>query len=245
MTINERMQYIVDERFSGNKASFAKAVGLAPTSISNYLSKSRSSKPTSDILTNIINLVEGLDAFWLLTGKGEPFKDGFANPTNQIIDTEDDYKEAIKQGIKLLPEVNFKFSAGQVSLLSGTEDITRYWYLPDCKDCEGVAQVVGNSMTPSLPAGCWVALKKYTLPRGNPNTIPFGNIFGVVLEDENTGDYHGHIKVLRRYKDQDLSLKYWIAHSINEKEFDDFDIEIAQVRSLWIIKQHIVSDTLL
>ena len=51
--------------------------------------------------------------------------------------------------------------------------------------------------------------------------------------------------MLRRYKEQSLSHKYWIAHSINTGEFDDFDIEIEQVRSLWIVKQHIVSDTLL
>lgn len=186
-----------------------------------------------------------MSAEWLLSGRGKPFKSETEDNSDRIINTEEDYKEAVKQGLKLLPEVNFKFAAGQVSLICGNEDITRYWYLPDCNDCEGVAQIVGNSMTPALPAGCWVALKKYPLPSGNPNTIPFGNIFGIVLEDEATGDYHGHIKVLRRYKDQSLSRKYWIAHSINSNEFDDFDIEISQVKSLWIIKQHIVSDILL
>lgn len=65
----------------------------------------------------------------------------------------------MEKGFHLLPEVTFKFAAGQAELISKTEDITRYWYLPDCKDCEGVAQIVGNSMTPALPAGCWVALK--------------------------------------------------------------------------------------
>ena len=183
---------------------------------------------------------------WILFGRGNMLNTEEPNESeSQIIDSVEAYQEAIGQGLKLLPEVNFKFSAGQVSLLNGTEDITRYWYLPDCKDCEGVAQVVGNSMSPALPSGCWVALKKYTMPRENPNTIPFGNIFGIVLEDEDTGDFHGHIKILRRYKDQELSRKYWIAHSINSDEFDDFDIEIAQIRSLWIIKQHIVSDILL
>ena len=53
------------------------------------------------------------------------------------------------------------------------------------------------------------------------------------------------LKLFADIKDQEVSRKYWIAHSINEKEFDDFDIEIAQVRSLWIVKQHIVSDILL
>lgn len=207
----------------------------------------------SDILSAVCINCTQINPEYILTGRGTPLKE--ENTLNETINipasngiavtSEKEYKEAMEKGFHLLPEVTFKFAAGQAELITQTEDITRYWYLPDCKDCEGVAQIVGNSMTPALPAGCWVALKKYTLPRNNPNAIPFGNIFGVVVEDEITGDYHGHIKVIRRYKDQELSRKYWIAHSINEKEFDDFDIEIAQVRSLWIVKQHIVSDILL
>lgn len=202
-----------------------------------------------------------LNKDWFVSGEGKMIKDDHAqqvddaNTSEEIpnvpkssgvtVATEEDYKQAIDEGLHLLPEVDFKFAAGQVTLLNGTQDITRYWYLPDCKDCEGVAQVVGNSMAPALPSGCWVALKKYTLPSNNPNKIPFGNIFGVVVEDDDTGEYHGHIKVLRRYKEPDLARKYWIAQSINSHEFDDFDIEIAKVKSLWIVKQHIVSDILL
>ena len=37
MSIAERLQYIVEELFDGNKAAFARAIGIAPTSISNYL----------------------------------------------------------------------------------------------------------------------------------------------------------------------------------------------------------------
>lgn len=208
-----------------------------------------------DKISAVCEEYENANPEYILTGRGTPLKEEEIILNNEIINipssngiavtSEIEYKEAVEKGLHLLPEVTFKFSAGQAELISQTEDITRYWYLPDCKDCEGVAQVVGNSMTPALPAGCWVALKKFTLPRNNPNVIPFGNIFGVVVEDETTGDYHGHIKIIRRYKDQEMSRKYWIAHSINEKEFDDFDIEIRQVRSLWIVKQHVVSDILL
>lgn len=207
-----------------------------------------------DKISAVCEEYENANPEYILTGRGTPLK-GETIPNNESVNipasngiavtSEKEYKEAVEKGLHLLPEVTFKFAAGQAELISQTEDITRYWYLPDCKDCEGVAQIVGNSMTPALPAGCWVALKKYTLPRNNPNAIPFGNIFGVVVEDEITGDYHGHIKIIRRYKDQEMSRKYWIAHSINEKEFDDFDIEIRQVRSLWIVKQHVVSDILL
>ena len=40
-TINDRLQWIVNEKFDGNKAAFAKAIGIVPTSISNYLGKHR------------------------------------------------------------------------------------------------------------------------------------------------------------------------------------------------------------
>lgn len=203
------------------------------------------------ILSPFCKRFENVNPDYIITGRGKPLKTVIEEtpyvPTSSgtTITTEEEYKDAKKKGFHLLPQVSFKFAAGQTQLLSTTEDITRYWYLPDCKDCEGVAQVVGRSMSPTLPSGCWVALKKYTLPSNNPNTIPFGNIFGVVVEDEATGEYHGHIKVLRRYKEQELSHRYWIAHSINSDEFDDFDIEIKRVKSLWIVKQHIVSDVLL
>lgn len=105
-------------------------------------------------------------------------------------------------------------------------------------------KVAGTFMLPNLPPGCYVALKRYNLTGGNPNTIPFGQIFGIVVEDEHTGEYHGHIKVLRRHKDPELAKSFWIAHSFNAEEYDDFDIAIQQVRSLWIVKQHIVSDTI-
>lgn len=226
--IKKAIKLLQDSSESGYKIS--KGTGLTEASISNWR---RGLKEPS--LPNANMLIQYLD-------KG--CNSEINEPSDMAIVTEEEYESAIKQGLPLLPEVNFKFSAGQTQLISGSEDITRYWFLPDRKDCEGVAQVVGRSMSPTLPSGSWVALKRYSIPTDNPNAIPFGNIFGIVVEDKETGDYHGHIKILRRYKDSNLAAKYWIAHSINIEEFDDFDIEIAQVRSLWIVKQHIVSDIL-
>ena len=69
-TINDRMQMIADVMFDGNKAAFAKAIGIAPTSITNYLGKQRASRPSSDLLQKIVNSLD-VDAMWLLTGQGE------------------------------------------------------------------------------------------------------------------------------------------------------------------------------
>ena len=83
MSIAERLQYIVEELFDGNKAAFARAIGIAPTSISNYLGKDRASKPSSDILEKIVNSVEKVNAYWLLTGKGEAFSQNNQYSTNE------------------------------------------------------------------------------------------------------------------------------------------------------------------
>lgn len=183
---------------------------------------------TEDKLQQIALHFPELNTVWLLTGAGEMLN----TPTI----AEENNPSA------MLPESSFKFAAGQTQLINGNEEINRYWYLPDCTDCDAVAPVSGTSMLPTLPPGCFVALKRIHISDNNPNTIPFGQIFGIVVEDEQTGEYHGMIKVLRRHKDPDMAAKYWIAHSLNSAEFDDFDIALSQVRSLWVVKQHIVSD---
>lgn len=162
-----------------------------------------------------------------------------------VIDTEEKYIKAIKAGLKMLPEVDFTFSAGTAELIANTDKIVRYWYLPDCEDCEAVAPMVGTSMMPTFPPGCEMVLKRYGYDPNKPNTISFGNVFGIVVEDSISGQWHGYIKILRRHHEPEMAKKYWIAHSINTAEFDDFDIEIAQVRGLWIVKQHIVTNILL
>lgn len=67
-TINDRMEMLVNERFDGNKAAFAKAIDLAPTAISSYLSKQRRSKPSVDMIAKIITTLD-VDAHWLITGE--------------------------------------------------------------------------------------------------------------------------------------------------------------------------------
>lgn len=67
-TINDRIEMLVNERFSGNKAAFAKSIGLPPTGISSYLGKQRRSKPSVDMVTKIITTLD-VDARWLLTGE--------------------------------------------------------------------------------------------------------------------------------------------------------------------------------
>lgn len=244
---NKRIYDLVQSKTDGTVAAFAEMIGVTQQVLDRIFKKDKRSNKYPSISKKIKDGLKntfGLDEVWLLTGEGEMLVSNDSS-TVKVIDNENDLKSALEKGIRLLPEVDFKFAAGQIELINGVESIKRYWYLPDCKDCEAIAQIAGNSMLPAYPSGCWVALKKHGFSIETATQIPFGNVFGIVVQDKFTGDYHGHIKILRRYKDQALCRKFWIAHSLNDSEYDDFDIEIAQVRSLWIVKQHIVSDVLL
>lgn len=228
-TLKERLiKYLKTKRIGQNK--FESMAGIS----NGYISHLKSS-PSAELLMRILNAAPDLNRNWLLTGEGEMLIK--SSPVRDVV-SDVPYGDSRE----MLPEYSFQFAAGQTWLSNESEKINRYWYLPDCTDCEAVVQVAGTSMLPNLPPGCYVALKRYNIQGNNPNTIPFGNVFGVVVEDENTGEWHGYIKVLRRHQDAALAAKYWIAHSYNIKEYDDFDIAISQVRSLWIVKQHIVSD---
>lgn len=220
------------------QGKFEKMAGLSNGYISNL-----KSNPSPEKLMNILSAFPEINQTWLLTGEGEMLN-GFNGDRAIEIECEEDYKKAIDAGLRLIPETSFTFAAGQTELVTQNESALRYWYLPDCKDCEGIASMQGNSMLPAYPPGCKLVLKRFSYDVDNPNSIPFGDVFGIVVEDKATGDYHGYVKILRRYRDFEMSKKYWIAHSVNT-EFDDFDIEIAQVRSLWIVKQYIVSNILL
>lgn len=71
-TINDRIEQLLNERFNGNKAAFAKSIGLPPTGLSNYLGTKRRSKPSIDMVIKICDCL-GVNSYWLLTGKGDQY----------------------------------------------------------------------------------------------------------------------------------------------------------------------------
>lgn len=90
-SINDRMEMLVNQRFNGNKAAFAKTIGLQPTGLSNYLGNKRRSKPSVDMVAKIV-LALDVDAKWLLTGE-----EGSSRPKNTV-ETKGDFSPASMNG---------------------------------------------------------------------------------------------------------------------------------------------------
>ena len=87
-TINDRIETLINDRYDGNKAAFAKSIGLPPTGLSNYLGKQRRSKPSVDMVTKIVVTLD-VDARWLLTGE---------ETARREVHTEGDYSPASDSG---------------------------------------------------------------------------------------------------------------------------------------------------
>ena len=56
MTINERMNHIIKELYSGNKRAFANAIGVSATVIENVVG-TRQGKPSYDVLEKVCEYI--------------------------------------------------------------------------------------------------------------------------------------------------------------------------------------------
>lgn len=90
-TINDRMEMLVNQKFGGNKAAFAKSIDMSPTSMSSYLGNKRRSKPSVDMVAKIIRVLD-VDARWLITGEESDGKAGNA------VETSGDFSPASMNG---------------------------------------------------------------------------------------------------------------------------------------------------
>lgn len=80
-SINDRIQLIINERFNGNTSAFCRSVDVKQPTMNTILGE-RKSKPSFDVISNIINAkaLNDIDANWLITGKGSMTK------TNNLVD---------------------------------------------------------------------------------------------------------------------------------------------------------------
>ncbi len=89
-TINDRMEMLVNQKFGGNKAAFAKAINLSPTMMSSYLGNKRRSKPSVDMVAKIIRVLD-VDARWLITGESD-------GKVGNAVETSGDFSPASMNG---------------------------------------------------------------------------------------------------------------------------------------------------
>lgn len=181
MTINERVEIIIQVLFRGNKRAFAKAVGISPTVVENVVG-ARKGKPSYDVLEKICANAN-ISAEWLFFGTGkEKAMDMFnirkdltlsatpegdqedGKPTMTTIfrkkkeHTAHQASSNSNEGIPLIP------LSAMAGALTGDTSIMEYecerYVIPAFKGADFLIQVKGDSMQPTYYSGDLVACQR-------------------------------------------------------------------------------------
>lgn len=80
-SINQRIKFLL-EKYNLSVRAFSELIEQKPANTQNYVG-ARGSMPGADYLQSITEHFEEVNPVWLLTGKGEPFKDDGSAPHTQ------------------------------------------------------------------------------------------------------------------------------------------------------------------
>ena len=211
MQVQERIRKIADELFNGNISAFCRAIDVKQPTMNTILGE-RKSKPSYDVLLNIVNAKAlNISAEWLLNGEGDMLTQKKEAPKTSSADT------TKKNGYitYLLP-----MSAMGGSLTGFAEPGVLL------QNCEAVVSpienvdfaitVYGDSMAPEYPSGSRILIKKI-----NPNLfIDWGKVYvldtpnGVIVKEVHESNREGYVS----------------CHSINpDPKFKPFDVLMDEV----------------
>lgn len=205
------------------KCRFYKETGLS----NGYLDKG--SDIALDSYEKISLHYSDLNMEWVRTGEGPMLKsvqadvsveeaseaEGF-KPIPQVdgllvADDEESFAKAVEHyGATLVPEYSTEFRGGDRGATLGREDLVGYWVIPNAPRGAFVITVYGKSMESQFESGSRLLLAPQSFDQNYPLSIPFGEVFGVILRDslEDSVDvtFSAHIKILRRHPKKSSSV---------------------------------------
>lgn len=160
MSINERFELIINEKYAGNQSFFARMIGVAPTVIANVVG-SRKGKPSYDVLEKVCANAN-ISPQWLLTGEGDmisqPTKKNDENFSGKGKKNVAHPAQNPQEGIPLIP-----FSA-MAGALTGEQSVLEYecerYVVPAFDGADFLMPVKGNSMMPTYISGDIVACQR-------------------------------------------------------------------------------------
>ena len=215
MQVQERIRKIADELFNGNISAFCRAIDVKQPTMNTILGE-RKSKPSYDVLLNIVNAKAlNISAEWLLNGEGDMLTQKKEAPKTSSADT------TKKNGYitYLLP-----MSAMGGSLTGFAEPgvllQTCEAVVSPIENIDFAITVYGDSMAPEYPSGSRILIKKI-----NPNLfIDWGKVYvldtpnGVIVKEVHESNREGYVS----------------CHSINpDPKFKPFDVLMDEVFGMY------------
>lgn len=226
-TINERFIKILNSKFDGNVAKFARTSGIPQTTLNNIVAN-RMTKPSFDSLEKLANSDESINLKWLITGDG--------NMSNELTVTKHHnpkYNEALRD-YEVVPVYNIEAAANLSTIFeNGVEHVSGYLTIPNMPAVDGAVPVRGDSMYPLLKSGDIVVYKKLS----SPEYIIFGDIY--IVEYRWDIDTHVVVKYINRSEVEGcVKLVSYNDHH------EPMDVRISDIVALGIVKVSVRYNTI-
>lgn len=186
------------------------------------------------VLNKLLQVYPEINRVWLLTGEGQMLVADTPETEEQIVGqnlSESEFLELKNKGLELVPEYSEAFRAGNAGNLLYTDAIASYWSLPNVH-ADMIIPVEGDSMAPVYPSGTKLAVRKFFFSPDEPYSIPFGEVYAIVVRYTQDDPPVCYIKRLKRHDDRERAPRYWVAYSDNPT-YPPFEIPIDKIVSLW------------
>lgn len=230
--IKERILQIAD--FKGiAKENFVSKLGMT---YGNFKGRSKMTPINSNAIADILSQYPDINLEWLISGFGEMFKKTGDNSKNggTLKVTKPSSSPQLKNETSTVyddPALNREGSipfyesdafGGPISVFNDSPEVpATYIYFPGFEDCSFALRASGDSMESLIHAGDILACKEIK----NKEIISYGDTYLVVTAE------HRLVKIVRRGKERGTV----ILRSAN-KEYDDIDLNIDDILSLYLIK---------
>ncbi len=219
MTKKERLEAIIAHYGDGKPSQFAKSLGVAPSTISSWLSRD-----TFDYEL-LFAKCENINSAWLLTGEGDMLLSSSGNNQGSTKDeprTNQPTTCLTQAGIPLIPVDAVAGFNGIDSPTIQIHDCQRY-LVPEFQqlNAEFMIRVSGSSMYPKYSSGDILACRKLT----SYNFIQWGKIY--VIDSEQGA-------MVKRLFPCDEDTDYVICKSDNPN-YPPFELPKTEIRSLSIV----------
>lgn len=186
------------------------------------------------VLNKLLQVYPEINRVWLLTGEGQMLVADTPETEEQIVGqnlSENEFLELKNRGLELVPEYSEAFRAGNAGNLLYTDAVASYWSLPNVH-ADMIIPVEGDSMAPVYPSGTKLAVRKFFFSPDEPYSIPFGEVYAIVVRYTQDDPPVCYIKRLKRHDDRERAPRYWVAYSDNPT-YPPFEIPIDKIVSLW------------
>lgn len=228
LSVNERVNFLINTIKAGNKSAFAKEVGVGGGVIQDIVA-GRLNKPSFDVLNKIVNAYPTINIEWLVTGEGHPFK---ARPEPMEAEAVEVFTNGLEKRHESqeIPLYDITAAAGLTSLYNSSNNILDYMKIPNLPRCDGAIYLKGDSMYPLLKHGDMVVFQRV---EDVPDDIDFGEMYVVDMSTP-----HRERVVVKYVHKSDLGPEYIKLVSYN-KNHADKDVPLKKIRAMAAVKASI------